>query len=87
MYLSGDKSSVFGATYMTEAALVLTLRGSARMLLAVLRLGFGVLLKPAQNKVSQQPRQQQNTERLKRYFPHHSLRYQLGKHKKVKPGE
>lgn len=64
LYLSGDKSSVFGATYMAEAALVLALRGSARMLLAVLRLGFGVLLKPAQNKVSQQPCQQQNAERF-----------------------
>lgn len=58
---------------MAEAALVLAVRSSARML-AVLRLRFYVvLLKPAQNKVPEEPRQQQNTERPKSYFPHHSL--------------
>ncbi len=52
-------------TDLAEAALVLAVwRGSARMLLAVLRLWFYVvLLKPAQNKVPEEPGQQQNSER------------------------
>ncbi len=49
---------------MAEAALVLAVRSSAPML-ALLRLGFyAVLLKPTQNKVPEEPGQQQNTERL-----------------------
>lgn len=49
---------------MAEAALVLAVRGHIRAL-AVLRLRFhAVLPKPAQNKVPEEPGQQQNTKRL-----------------------
>lgn len=40
--------------YLAEAALVLAVWSSARIL-AVLRLGFDVVLKPAQNKVPEEP--------------------------------
>lgn len=63
-----------GGTYMAEAAPVLAVRSSARML-AVLRLRFRVaLLKPAQNEVPEEPRQRQNAERPESYSPHHSPR-------------
>lgn len=60
----GSHKHRVAVTYMAEAALVLAVGGSSRVL-AVLRLGFlVVLLKPAQDKVPEEPGQQQNTERL-----------------------
>lgn len=61
---SGLNKHCVEVTHMAEAALVRAVCCSARML-AVLRLGFDViLLKPTQNKVPEEPGQQQNTGRL-----------------------
>lgn len=58
---------------MAEAALVLDVRGSAPVL-AVLRLRLHVvLLKPAHNKVAEEPGEQQNSEHLYGDFPHPSV--------------